>query len=130
MKSKKILIALSTASILGLGAVSAAIASDHEETGGYVLPGSMDGVNPVYHPGLFPNAANGRGAYAYANGGKAYGHAIRGKAHGYTNRGDGRNAYGYVTGGQAPDGGRFINGDFIPRGTSPAQVPAHPYDEN
>jgi hypothetical protein len=78
---------------------------------------------------LFPNAAKGRGAYAYANSRKAYGHANRGKAHGYTNRGSGWNAYGYVNGGQA-SGGTFINGNFIPRGTSPAQVPDHVYDEN
>jgi opacity protein-like surface antigen len=36
---------------------------------------------------------------------------------------NGGQAFGYVHGEQ-PSGGRFINGNFIPRGTSPAQVPA------
>jgi hypothetical protein len=120
VNTKKILIALSTATVLGLGAASAALASDHEETGGFVMPGSMDGVNPAYHPGLFPNAANGRGAYAYANGRKAYGYANGGQAYGLAN---GSRAYG-------PNNGGFVNGNFIPRGTSPAQVPDHVYDEN
>ena len=50
--------ALSVAIVLGaLGSASAALAGDQtEERGGYVLPGSMDGVNPVYHPGIFGNA--------------------------------------------------------------------------
>ena len=37
------------AAALMLGAVSAAQAS------GFVMPGSMDGVNPAYHPRWFPN---------------------------------------------------------------------------
>jgi hypothetical protein len=55
MTSGKTLIALSTAIALGLlGAASAAQASnENDETGGYVLPGSMVGVNPVYHPEWF-----------------------------------------------------------------------------
>ncbi|HEY2231349.1 MAG TPA: hypothetical protein VGI22_27155 [Xanthobacteraceae bacterium] len=48
------------AAALMLGTASAALASNENdggnETGGYVLPGSMDGVNPVYHPRWFPNA--------------------------------------------------------------------------
>jgi hypothetical protein len=50
--------ALSVAIVLGaLGTASAALAGDQtEERGGYVLPGSMDGVNPVYHPDIFGNA--------------------------------------------------------------------------
>jgi hypothetical protein len=56
------------AAALILGTASAALASDHEgDTGGYVLPGSTDGVNPVYHPDLFAPTVNGR------NAGKAYG---------------------------------------------------------
>jgi hypothetical protein len=58
MTNGKILIALSTAIALGLlGAASVAQASNENdggnETGGYVLPGSMVGVNPVFHPGWF-----------------------------------------------------------------------------
>jgi hypothetical protein len=49
---------LSIAIVLGaLGAVSAALAGDQtEERGGYVLPGSTDGVNPAYHHDVFGNA--------------------------------------------------------------------------
>ena len=54
------------AAALVLGTASAALAGDHEDRGGFVMPGSMDGVNPAYHPGWFPNYANG------GNGGKAY----------------------------------------------------------
>jgi hypothetical protein len=36
-------------------------------------------------------------------------------------------AYGYVNedGARGSAGGEFINGNFVPRGTSPAQVPSH-----
>ena len=68
------------AAALMLGAGSLAQASENDggnETGGYVLPGSKDGVNPVYHPRWFPqygrvvygrtNTANysGGGAFAF-----------------------------------------------------------------
>src|ERR1700732_227921 len=47
------------AAVLVLGAGSLAQASNENdggnETGGYVLPGNMDGVNPAYHPRWFPN---------------------------------------------------------------------------
>jgi hypothetical protein len=33
------------------------------------------------------------------------------------------NAYGFANG--EPTNGTFVNGNFIPRGTSPAQVPSH-----
>ena len=73
---------LAFAAILVLGAGSLAQAANENdggnETGGFVLPPSMDGVNPVYHPRWFPqygrvaygrtNTAiySGAGAYAYA----------------------------------------------------------------
>jgi hypothetical protein len=59
--------ALSVAIVLGaLGTASAALAGDQtDERGGYVLPGSMDGVNPVYHPGIFGNADAAK-AYGFA----------------------------------------------------------------
>ena len=48
-KSKIVLVA---ALILGSGV--AALANEQtEERGGFVLPGSTDGVNPVYHPDIF-----------------------------------------------------------------------------
>jgi hypothetical protein len=59
-----------------LGTTSAALAGDSGENneGGFVMPGSMDGVNPVHHPGYFANAStaayadNGRKASARARG--------------------------------------------------------------
>ena len=46
------------AATLILCTASAALAGDQtDERGGYVLPGSRDGVNPVYHPGWYPGYA-------------------------------------------------------------------------
>ena len=43
------------AASLMLGTASAALAGDQtDERGGYVLPGSTDGVNPGLSPGLVP----------------------------------------------------------------------------
>jgi len=56
-------IALAAALILGSGV--AALAGDQtEERGGYVLPGSMDGVNPAHHPDIFGNGGNAFGSVA------------------------------------------------------------------
>jgi hypothetical protein len=47
---------------------SAALASnENDDKGGFVVPGSMDGVNPAYHPTRFPGYA------APQAGGQAYG---------------------------------------------------------
>jgi len=55
-------IALATALIVGTA--STALAGDQtDERGGFPMPGSMDGVNPVYHSDIFGDA------------GKAYGNA-------------------------------------------------------
>jgi hypothetical protein len=47
---------MALAGALIFGTASAALASNENdggnETGGYVPPGSMDGVNPAYHPGI------------------------------------------------------------------------------
>jgi hypothetical protein len=65
-KSKIIL-----AAALLFGTATVALASDHEDqSGGFVNWPSLDGVNPAYHPGWFPN---------YAQGGKAYGLVLPGK---------------------------------------------------
>jgi hypothetical protein len=45
---------LAAALVLGTASVALANDNDNEDRGGYVVPGSMDGVNPAYHPGLFP----------------------------------------------------------------------------
>ena len=59
------------AAALMLGTASAALAADSGENdwGGSVMPGSMDGVNPVYHPGWFPGYAAPQG-----NPGQSYGY--------------------------------------------------------
>jgi hypothetical protein len=75
--------ALSVAIVLGaLGSASAALASDHEDqSGGFVMPGSMDGVNPVYHPDIFghPATAKAYGFIQSQNGGTAYGSSAKHK---------------------------------------------------
>jgi hypothetical protein len=58
-------IALATALVLGsLG--SAALADQSDDRGGSVMPGSMDGVNPAYHPGIFRNANTAK-AYGFVD---------------------------------------------------------------
>jgi hypothetical protein len=70
MTGKQALIALSAAVALGIAGASAAQASDNNSGGyhgGSVMPGSMDGVNPVFHPGWFgPHARKTNGAAAFA----------------------------------------------------------------
>ena len=51
---------LAVAAALVLGTASSAFA-------GYVLPGSMDGVNPAYHPRWFPQYGRVMRAYDAAN---------------------------------------------------------------
>jgi hypothetical protein len=71
MSGKNMWIAGFAAVALGIvGAATAARAGDQgEDRGGYVVPGSMVGVNPVYHPGLFGRAGSAGSA------GNAYGYA-------------------------------------------------------
>jgi hypothetical protein len=81
-------IALSVAMILGaLGSASVAWASGRDDgdsgQGGFVIRGSTDGVNPVYHQDEFSNAAR------HTNAGEAYGYAAWPQTH----PGD---AYGYA----------------------------------
>jgi hypothetical protein len=70
MIGKRTLIAISAAMTLGVLGASAAQANDSgEDRGGFVVPGSMVGVNPVYHPDLFGGAgyaSAARNAYGYA----------------------------------------------------------------
>jgi hypothetical protein len=60
---------LVVAAALVLGTASAALANDSGENtmGGYVLPGSLDGVNPAYHPRWFPQYGRVLRAYDRAN---------------------------------------------------------------
>jgi hypothetical protein len=49
------------AALLMLGTASAALADGNtNNSGGSVVPGSLDGVNPAYHAGIFGNAATAR----------------------------------------------------------------------
>jgi hypothetical protein len=49
------------AALLMLGTASAALADGNtNNSGGSVVPGSLDGVNPAYHTGIFGNAATAR----------------------------------------------------------------------
>ena len=49
-----------------LGTATGALANDSgEEKGGYVVPGSMAGVNPAYHPDIFGTVGNAGKAYNY-----------------------------------------------------------------
>jgi hypothetical protein len=113
------------AAALIVGTASAALASDNSSGdyhGGFVTPGSTDGVNPAYHPDLFANHANGSRAYGYAGGRGVYAATRPGAALDYAN---GQSAYGSANAGRVTShDGAFVNGNFIPRGTSPAQVPA------
>jgi hypothetical protein len=57
-------IVLATALIIGTASAALAGDSSSEPSGGYVVPGSMDGVNPAYHPGIFRNAETAK-AYGF-----------------------------------------------------------------
>jgi hypothetical protein len=49
-----------------VGTATAALANDPgEDRGGFVVPGSMAGVNPAYHPDIFGSAGNASEAYNY-----------------------------------------------------------------
>jgi len=62
MTGKKVFIALAVITALSiLSASSAAAGHNRWPRGGYVVPCSLDGVNPVYHPGIFGNPAFAKG---------------------------------------------------------------------
>jgi hypothetical protein len=64
MSGKMAFVALATTAVGILGAASAAVGGSDRDRGRnpYVVPCSLVGVNPVYHPEIFGNAAT---AYAY-----------------------------------------------------------------
>ena len=69
MSGRRTSIAISAAIALGIvGAASAAQANDSGENdqGGFVVPGSTAGVNPVFHPGWFGTSGSAGNAYGYA----------------------------------------------------------------
>ena len=65
MSGKTALIAFAGAAALGVLSAVSAIANDREddrsqERGGAVVPCSLNGVNPAFHPEIFANAATAR----------------------------------------------------------------------
>lgn len=56
-------IALSVAMVLGAASAAFAGSENTEDRGGFVIAGSTDGVNPVYHQDLFGDAGK---AYGFA----------------------------------------------------------------
>ena len=64
MRRKKALVALAVITapaVLGISpAAGSSCREDPSQCGGYVLPCSLDGVNPVYHPHIFGNPAVAR----------------------------------------------------------------------
>jgi hypothetical protein len=58
MIGNKAFVALAVTTALGiLGAASVALAKSSRHSSGNVMPCSLDGVNPVYHPQIFGNPA-------------------------------------------------------------------------
>jgi hypothetical protein len=70
MSGKKSFIGLAVVTALGVvGAASAAFAQNAATYGGGdVQPCSLDGVNPVDHPGIFGNAEIARQQYGFVKG--------------------------------------------------------------
>lgn len=57
------------AAALIVGSASLALASDNNSgdySGGFVIPGSTDGVNPAYHRDLPPRATSGAKSFGFA----------------------------------------------------------------
>jgi hypothetical protein len=75
-------IVLATALIIGTASAALAGDSSSEPSGGFVVPGSMDGVNPAYHPGIFRNAETAK-AYGFVQ--TQHGWTVAPTAHQQTN---------------------------------------------
>jgi len=59
-------IAIAAALILGTASAALAGSENTDERGGFVMPGSMVGVNPAYHPDIFGTAGKaGKADKAY-----------------------------------------------------------------
>jgi hypothetical protein len=70
MNGKNVFVALAVTAALGiLGTASAAAGSDRDRgREPYVVPCSLDGVNPVYHPRIFGNPAFAKAYYGFVQG--------------------------------------------------------------
>jgi hypothetical protein len=76
-RGKTALIVAITLGVLGSASIAWAGSKDDDGgggAGGFVIPGSMDGVNPVYHPDLFGRPSN---AFARAHAQTTSAHAHR-----------------------------------------------------
>ena len=61
MSGKKTIVALTVAlGVLGTSSTAWSYFDGRYHRGGFVKPCSLDGVNPVYHPGIFGNPAVAR----------------------------------------------------------------------
>jgi hypothetical protein len=69
MSGKKAFVALAVTTALAVLSISSAAGSacrdDPSQCGGFVKPCSLDGVNPVYHPGIFGNPAFARAVFGF-----------------------------------------------------------------
>jgi hypothetical protein len=67
MSGRMAFVALAMTALGILGAVSAAIAGSDRDRGreSCVVPCSLDGVNPVYHPRIFGNPAFAKAYYGF-----------------------------------------------------------------
>jgi hypothetical protein len=62
MRANKTFVVVAMTGMIGVLGASSATASDHDYRypRGFVLPCSLDGVNPALHPEIFGNAAAAR----------------------------------------------------------------------
>jgi len=70
MNGKKAFVVLAVTIVLSfLGAAPAGAGSDHDRgRESYVVPCSLDGVNPVFHPRIFDNPAFAKAYYGFVQG--------------------------------------------------------------
>jgi hypothetical protein len=95
----KALFTLSLATALGVLGAASAVASEHGnrgDRGGYVIPGSLVGVNPVYHPDIFGNPAVA-GAYGFVQSRDGVWH-VRSDWRGEANSRPGAQDWGFAVG--------------------------------
>ena len=66
MRGRKAFVVLATAlGVLGTSSAAWSFFDGRSFRGGFVKPCSLDGVNPVYHPGIFGNPAFARAVFGF-----------------------------------------------------------------
>ncbi len=98
MIGNRTFITLSLATALGMLGAASAMATEHGRGnhGGYVVPGSLDGVNPAYHPDIFGNPAVA-GEYGFVQSRDGVWH-VRADWRGETMNRPGARAFGFAPG--------------------------------